>query len=313
MKVPRTARKKHDRAILHIMVRSISEVSLFKDYKDRDRYLELIKKYQEIYMFNVYAYCLMTTHGHLIIDCCGSDISKIMKSINQSYVLYYNKRYGRHGHLFQDRFKSKIVDDNRYLIALSAYIHSNPKDIKNYKNDVSKYPYSSLSIYLGTKVDKHHILNASFILQQFNNDIILARQTYKNLHRVNPSDIKSFNSKELIRSFELEDEKSEYRSERRYILREKSLKNLEKFIVDYTGRDMNLFLKYNHSNNELKSLFVVLARGLCDMSLKSICLVMGNMTLSNVCRLSQNGSNLICTDLKFKNIIRDFIKYQQLA
>ena len=84
--MPRIARIKKLEGIYHIMVRSISDVSLFKDSKDKDIYLLLIKKYQKIYLFKVYAYCLMQTHGHIAIDCCGADISKIMKSINQCYA-----------------------------------------------------------------------------------------------------------------------------------------------------------------------------------------------------------------------------------
>ena len=82
--MPRVARVKHENGIYHIMVRSISDIPLFRDSADKDKYLQLIKKYQGIYLFKVYAYCLMTTHGHMAIDCCGADISKIMKSINQS-------------------------------------------------------------------------------------------------------------------------------------------------------------------------------------------------------------------------------------
>jgi REP element-mobilizing transposase RayT len=303
--MPRTARKKHHGAILHIMVRAISEVSLFRDNKDREKFLELIKKYQDLYMFNIYGYCLMTTHAHIIIDCCGSDISKIMKSINQGYVHYYNKRYGRHGHLFQDRFKSKIVDNDTYLIALSAYIHNNPKDIKLYKNDVSKYPYSSLAIYLGIKKDSHNILNTAFILQHFSCDVIKARQSYLEIIKKSSNNMSYI---ELAKEVEFVAEKAEYRSARGFILRETSHEDIKLFISSYVGNDVNLHLKYNHRNNELKSLFIVIARSFCDLSLTDICSILGNITLSNAWRLSQRGAALIQTLPQYKNIIQDFIK-----
>ncbi|WP_163193695.1 transposase [Clostridium thermarum] len=303
--MPRTARKKFPGAILHVMVRSISEVSLFRDNRDREKYLALIKKYKDLYMFNVYGYCLMTTHAHMIIDCCGSDISKIMKSINQSYVQYYNKRYGRHGHLFQDRFKSKIVDNDNYLIALSAYIHNNPKDIKLYKNDVSKYPYSSLAIYLGVKKDHHNILNTSFILQHFSCDIIKSRKTYVEIMK---KAYNNMNSIELAKEVEFVSEKSEYRSARGFILRETLPEDIKEFMSSYLGCDVNLHLKYSHKNNELKSLFIVIARSFSNLSLTDICLMLGNITLSNAWRLSQRGSLLIQTVPQYKNIIQDFIR-----
>ena len=308
--MPRTARKKHPGALLHIMVRSISEVSLFGDNRDRDKFLDLIKKYQDLYMFNVYAYCLMTTHAHIIIDCCGSDISKIMKSINQSYVLYYNKRYGRHGHLFQDRFKSKIVDNDRYLIALSAYIHNNPKDMTHYNTDVSKYPYSSLGIYLGIKEDKRNIVNINFVLQHFSCDIARARQIYLDLLNRTGGNMQSIETIDIEKDFEFVTEKSEYRSERRFVLRELSLEEVKEFITKYIGHDVNLSLKYNHKNNELKSLFIVIMRSLGNFSLKDLCSVLGNITLSNVWRLSQSGSNIIRVNPKYKNILQDFLKYK---
>ncbi|WDC83583.1 transposase [Caloramator sp. mosi_1] len=58
----------------------------------------------------------MDNHAHFIIDANGADISKIMHFINYKYAMWFNKRYSRHGHLFQDRFKSKIVKDERYLL-----------------------------------------------------------------------------------------------------------------------------------------------------------------------------------------------------
>lgn len=303
--MPRVARIKHPGAILHIMIRSISEVPLFKDNRDRDKYLQLLKKYMNLFRFRLYAYCLMTTHGHFIIDCAGADISKIMKSINQSYAMYYNKRHERHGHLFQDRFKSKIVNSDRYLVNLSAYIHNNPKDINGFKNDVSKYPYSSLSIYLGKRTDTLNILNSNYILQQFGSNIEEARKKYlellKNVYQLP-------NSVEMEKDAEFVPEEHEYRSEKPFIKRDVSLEAIKDYMKSYLGQDFNLHLKYNHKNNELKSLFIVLARSLSNLSLKNICVTLKNLTLSSVWRLSQKGSDLILSDPKYKNIIEDFLK-----
>ena len=116
------------------MCRSISEINLFKDDSDKRKYMALIKKYQRLFKFKVYGYCLMNNHVHLIIDANGSDISKVMHGINFSYAQYFNKRHKRHGHLFQDRFKSKIINNKRYLFAVSAYVHNNPTNIPEYNN-----------------------------------------------------------------------------------------------------------------------------------------------------------------------------------
>lgn len=90
--------------IYHIMVKSISEVALYQDEKDKIKYLSFMKKAQDQFEFRVYSYCLMDNHAHFIINAYGADISKIMHFVNYEYAMYFNKRYKRHGHLFQDRF-----------------------------------------------------------------------------------------------------------------------------------------------------------------------------------------------------------------
>ena len=68
----------------------------------------------------------MDNHVHLLINDNGNDISKIMKSINVSYVLYFNRKYKRCGHFFQNRFRSELITDDTHLLEVSKYIHSNP-------------------------------------------------------------------------------------------------------------------------------------------------------------------------------------------
>ena len=122
----RKARLKADDAIFHIMCKSISEVNLFRDDQDKEKYIYLLKKYKKLYNVKIYGYCLMDNHAHLLVDSNGADISKVMHGINFSYAMYFNKKYKREGHLFKDRFMSKIVDNDRYLKTVSLYIHNNP-------------------------------------------------------------------------------------------------------------------------------------------------------------------------------------------
>src|SRR5665647_1786261 len=103
--MPRTAREKSPDAMYHVMSRSISELDLFRNAEDKKKYIRIVKRYKEKYKIRIYAYCLMDNHSHLMIDANGADISKVMQGINLSYARYYNKKYCRHGHLFQDRFK----------------------------------------------------------------------------------------------------------------------------------------------------------------------------------------------------------------
>lgn len=303
--MPRTARIKNETGIYHIMVKSISDVPLFRNSEDKDKYLQLIKKYQQIFLFKVYAYCLMTTHGHIAIDCCGADISKIMKSINQCYSAYFNKKYNRHGHVFQDRFKSILVGDIKYLLTLSAYIHNNPKDIELYKNKVEKYKYSSLGIYLGIAKDKFEIVDSNFILGYFSSDKTKGRKVY--LDFIN----KLSTSPEI--DVEFKDEGSECRSERRVLIRDYSPEEIINFVSKYTNTYFDIHIKFGHKHTELKSLCVLVMRSLCNINFKELCTIIGNVTSSTLWRLCEKGYSLITSNEKYKTLINDLISEYSVA
>lgn len=298
--LPRTARIKNYAGIYHIMIRSISEVPLFKSNKDKNKYLSLLRKYQIIFHFKIYAYCLMTTHAHFILDCAGADISIVMKSINQSYAAYFNKKYNRHGHLFQDRFKSKLIDSDRYLITLSAYIHNNPHDIEKYKNCIEKFKYSSLGIYLGVFPDSFNIVSANYILSYFSKDAVHAQKYYLEF-------INRIYTNSKIEDFCFKNEGSELRTERNILIRNFSPKDIVKFITDYTKTNFNIHIKFSHINTELKSLAVIVMRALCNFSFKQIGNYFGNISISNLWYLNEKGYRLILSNQKYSNIIDDMI------
>lgn len=300
--MPRTARIKSELGIYHTICRSISDVPLFKDSEDKSKYLQLIKKYQTIFLFEVYAYCIMTTHVHLAIDCCGADISKIMHSINQCYAYFFNKKYNRHGHVFQDRFKSKLVTDEKYLLTLSAYIHNNPRDIEGYKSEVEKYQYSSLGIYLGISSDKHSLLNTHYLLNYFDPNIIKARKKYFNFINRLSENIDSIDS-------ELNNIGSETRTERKLLIRNSSPKEIVDKIVSLAHINFNIHIKYIHQHTEFKALCVLAMRSLCNFKFKDICDELGNITISNVQRLNILGYKLVTEDLKYTAIFDQLALY----
>ena len=298
--MPRLARVKNHFGIYHIMVRGITEVPLFRNSEDKDIYLKLVRKFKQMYLFKIYAYCLMTTHGHFIIDCNGADISKLMKSINQSYSSYINIKYKRRGHVFQDRFKSKLITDEKYLITLSMYIHNNPSDLKNFKSCIEKYKYSSLGIFLDLSSDTHNILDKDFILQKFGADKGESKGHYL-------SSIKHYCDNSINIDMEFNNEGSEYRSDRQILLRNFSTSTILNFIKNYYNIPFNEHIKFNHKNNEMKSVFVLILRSLCNLTLKEICSILGNITSSSVWKLCNKGLNLIYEDDRFKPIISNLV------
>ena len=300
--MPRKARIKTHESIFHIICKSISEVNLFKDAEDKKMYLLLIKKYKVLYNFKLYGYCIMDNHSHLMIDANGSDISKVMHGINFSYAMYFNKKHKREGHLFKDRFKSKIVNNERYLKTLSLYMHNNPTDISEYRTCPEKYAFSSLAIFLENKRDSFKLVDYGFVMSLFGNNIKSARKNYYNL-------LFRCNEDKLKEDIEFKGEKTEYKSGIKILIRNFKSEDIIEFIaLKMSISKFHFHMKYSRKLVKAKALAVVLMRSLCNFKSSDISSALGNITQARVSRLSTIGIELIGTDEKYENIIGEFIK-----
>jgi len=300
--MPRSARIKPLDSMFHIMVRSISEIKLFKSNKDKVKYFNFVKKYQNIYHFKVYAYCLMDNHGHFIIDANGADISKIMHGINLSYVKYFNRIHKRHGHLFQDRFKSKVINSDRYLYTLSAYIHNNPLDLQGYKNRLEEYSFSSLSVYLNLNKDPFEILDYNFIHSVFGLSILNSDNNYLNF-------IHNCTQVEFKKEIEFSEDSSEYISHRKPLIRNFE----ENLVIDFVANKININKQMLHAKHTRafinpRAISALLMRCFCDSKCSDICKSLGNITQARVSSLTKIGLNLITYDKEYQNIIEEFIE-----
>lgn len=300
--MPRHAREKGIDCTYHIIVRSISEVKLFDDYKDKDKYLTIMKKYKDLYRFKVYSYCLMDNHAHFEVYSNGADISRIMHGINFTYAQYYNYRHGRHGHLFQDRFKSNIVDTERYLISLSGYIHNNPRKIRRYAESREVYPYSSLGIYLGLSNDQFKLVDHKLILELFSKDIILARRLYMQF-------IENLSEENDEYDTEFKNERTQYRSEKSLLIRNYNIYDVTSYVSQKAGvREDSIRMKHNHKTTEMRALCVFFFRSLCNLRCCDICNILGNITQARVSKLCSMGLDIISNNKKYDGIIKEFIE-----
>ena len=111
----------------------------------------------------IYAYCQMGNHVHLLIKELGEPLAQIMKRISSSYVYYYNHKYGRIGHLFQERFKSQPVDDWDYFLTLLRYIHQKPLK-PHLVSSLREYRWSSWLEYIGQ--DKNAFCATNVVLSR---------------------------------------------------------------------------------------------------------------------------------------------------
>ena len=125
--MPRTARKRSESGYYHVLIRGIGKQNIFEDDDDRQRFVDTLKRYKQELKFEIHAYCLMGNHVHLLIKDVEDKLDLILKKIEGSYAYYFNWKYERSGHLFQDRFKSEAIEDDGYYLAVLRYIHQNPK------------------------------------------------------------------------------------------------------------------------------------------------------------------------------------------
>jgi REP element-mobilizing transposase RayT len=287
----------------HVMVKGLKECPLFRDNMDKEKYLELLEKYKKIHPIKIYAYCIMTSHAHLITDSKESNLSSFMKSVNQSYAIYYNKKYNRIGHVFHDRFKNKPIHTDKYMKNLSLYIHRNPKDMKKYKHNTEKYKYSSLPFYLSLKNANNSIVNPDYVLQLFDTNLKEAKKLY--LIEMNKDE--NFTDVDILK--ELETDKSQYKSDVKEINSRFTPEDIVKFINNYSNKNFNIHLKYDRNTIEYKALSVLLIRYFCNCTYKTIGHLIGNMTSSNVSRLCKKGLDLIDSKKEYIYIFDDLLSF----
>lgn len=158
--MPRQARILSGTGIYHVIFRGVNRYDIFEEDKDYEKLLEIISDLKEPVKFEIYAYCLMTNHVHLIIkELNMGDISLIMKRMLTRYALWYNRKYERSGILIANRFKSEPVENDEYLLSLVRYIHQNPVKA-GIASRIDSYRWSSINEYIG----KSEITNTNLLL-----------------------------------------------------------------------------------------------------------------------------------------------------
>jgi len=139
----RIARVLLNNACYHIINRGNQKQKVFLEESDFEKYLEILKHYKRKYSFRLYAYCLMLNHIHLIIDVKKTgDLAKIMQGLTQAYSIWFNNKYNKVGRLWQGRFKSMVIDKDKYLLDCLEYIELNPVRA-NIVSSPASYPWSS--------------------------------------------------------------------------------------------------------------------------------------------------------------------------
>ena len=124
--MPRQARLDAPGTLHHIIIRGIERRRIVADDTDRKRFVDRLGKLSAEMEMQVYAWALMTNHAHILLKSGHGGVSAFMRKLLTGYAVNYNIRHKRHGHLFQNRYKSIVCEADTYFKELVRYIHLNP-------------------------------------------------------------------------------------------------------------------------------------------------------------------------------------------
>ncbi|MBR6281384.1 MAG: transposase [Lachnospiraceae bacterium] len=170
--MPRKARTVSSSGIYHIILRSVNQHIIFEEDFDYQKFLFVLSDCEEKYDTSIYAYCLMDNHIHMLLRADSDCLSSFFQSLGTRFVRWYNNKYSRCGHLFQDRFYSVAIESPRSFLLALAYIHNNPVKA-NICRVPSEYRWSSYNAYFGqknTRIDcslAYRIAGSKEVLQRF--------------------------------------------------------------------------------------------------------------------------------------------------
>ena len=146
----RIARVTYKGAYHHVMNRGIWNEDIFPDDSAKKYFLRVIKEKTKILKTKLFAYCIMDNHYHLILQNSSGRLSEFMKRVNGQYGIYYRNRYGGKGYVFQGRFKSTLIQEDKYLAVVIVYLLLNPVNA-SIVEDPYKYKWSSINEYFTGK------------------------------------------------------------------------------------------------------------------------------------------------------------------
>ena len=146
--MPRGPRFIFENAFYHVFNRGLNKQEIFLSDNDYYFFLRKLNYLKKKYDHSIYAYCVMPNHFHISIQTRKTPISKIMSSLSTSYSMYFNRTYSHFGPVFQNRFKSILIESNSYFLKLSQYIYLNPVKAK-LVSDPKLYRFSSIREVLG--------------------------------------------------------------------------------------------------------------------------------------------------------------------
>lgn len=176
--MPRHERLNYPGCNYHVITRGLERRRLFKDNRDREEFLYRLGKALEETGSECHAWVLMDNHIHLLIRTGVRSLSEMMRKVLSGYAIYFNRRYKRHGYLFQNRYKSILCQEDVYYSELIRYIHLNPVRAGMVQTlmQLNKYPWTGHSVIVGNSTRPWQQVND--VLSYFARHGIKAIQEY---------------------------------------------------------------------------------------------------------------------------------------
>lgn len=177
--MPRRARIDAPGALHHIIVRGIERRKIFFDDGDRNNFLQRLGVVLTDTSTPCFAWALIPNHVHLLLKTGVSPIATVMRRLLTGYAVSFNRRHLRHGHLFQNRYKSILCQEDVYLLELVRYIHLNPLRAKMVQElrELDRYPYCGHGVVMDKRQNDWQDVN--YILGQFDSRVSTARRHYR--------------------------------------------------------------------------------------------------------------------------------------
>jgi len=177
--MPRRARLDAPGTLHHVIMRGIEKRRIVDDDQDREKFIARLGDLSQRTQTAIYAWSLMTNHAHLLLRSGPQGLAPLMRKLLTGYAGDYNRRHHRHGHLFQNRYKSIVVEEDAYFKELVRYIHLNPlrAGLVRSMAELDRYPWSGHSSLMGNFVYDWH--ECEYVLRWFGDRRNRASQAYR--------------------------------------------------------------------------------------------------------------------------------------
>ncbi len=311
----RSARISFKGAYQHITSRAYNGIDIFKETKYKNYLLSLVLRGAELYRIDVIGYCIMDNHCHLIIKEQSGRMGEFMRFVNGNFGAFYRKMEGGKGYVFQDRYHSKLIQDDPNMIMVVMYVLLNPVKANILKNPF-KYKWSSINIYYSN--DKS--ISSRFVENYFTNKNQFRKRIQSSLKEIsdfefpvittplgdfigNPANIRSIINRYNRRKLNDQDKKSMMRK------RKEEYENVKNIIHKFEKQNkvkMNKINVHTHKGKRLRGQLLVLLKEKVGLTYKEITKIelFKNIKFSSLGSIYQHYRNKKCTKKIQKSKLR---------